>query len=109
MVERLRPTRTPSQNFFQQCLWQRTIIKSTVSRGPLDGVMFERALRTIGTARDAILVAATAAYAAGYVTWALIAWLNNLPPLPLIDAQYLAAGLFPLLSGATFIIIARKL
>ena len=52
-------------------------------------------------------MSATAAYSAGYITWALIAWLNKLPQLPLLDTQYLTAGVLPLLFGAIVILSGR--
>jgi len=43
--------------------------------------------------RDAFLVIAGLLYLLGYIVWSVHAWRNNLGLLPLLDAQYLLAGL----------------
>jgi hypothetical protein len=70
---------------------------------------FLNILENLGKARDGLLVLITCTYLLGYCVWAYIAWRNGLPPLPLLDAQYLAAGLLPLLVVAVAIFFVRSL
>ncbi len=52
-------------------------------------------VRRIGVLRDGLIVLATGIYLLGYASWALYAWTNGLGPIPALDAQYFAAGMFP--------------
>jgi hypothetical protein len=54
-------------------------------------------VRRLGSYRDGILVAASLVYGTGYVAWAIVAWREGIGPIPVLDAQYFAAGLPPLL------------
>jgi hypothetical protein len=54
-------------------------------------------VKHIGDLRDGLLVCATLLYGLGYFVWSLNAWQNNLGLLPLIESQYLVAGVVPAL------------
>jgi len=54
-------------------------------------------LERLGILRDGLLVLVSAIYLLGYVTWSIISWRNGMGPLPLLDAQYLIAGVAPAL------------
>jgi hypothetical protein len=48
-------------------------------------------------ARDRVLLFGSMAYLLGYAVWMSVAYRENLGPLPLVQTQYLVAGLIPLL------------
>lgn len=52
-----------------------------------------RLLKHLGGLRDGILVVVSLVYIIGYCVWSVLAWRHNLGPLPVLDAQYFAAGL----------------
>src|SRR5687768_7347637 len=58
----------------------------------VEGRVTDRLTR-LGRARDGLLVGATALYALGYAVWALHAARNGLGLLPVLQVQYLVAGL----------------
>ena len=51
--------------------------------------------KRLGEIRDSLLVLASALYFLGYLSWAFYAWEHKLGLLPVLDAQYFAAGVFP--------------
>jgi hypothetical protein len=54
--------------------------------------------------RDLTLVAVTATYVPGFLSWSIYAWYSGLGFAPALDAQYIMAGIIPLailaISGA---------
>ncbi len=68
-------------------------------------------LQLLGSLRDTSLLLTGGAYAAGFVVWSVVAFAGDFPPPPVLDAQYFAAGVVPvLLVVATlyFVVLARK-
>jgi hypothetical protein len=57
----------------------------------------ENLVRWVGGLRDGLIVLATVVYVLGYACWAVHARLNELGPIPALDAQYFIAGAFPAL------------
>lgn len=53
--------------------------------------------------RDFIIILGALVYLVGYVVWALIAWKENLGPIPALDTQYFVAGV-PTVIAITFFI-----
>jgi hypothetical protein len=47
--------------------------------------------------RDLVLVVAALTYPIGFLIWSIHAWKQDLGLLPVINSQYIMAGLFPLL------------
>lgn len=66
-------------------------------------------LARLGQWRDGLLVAAGAIYTAGYAVWSCLVWQAQLGPLPLVDAQYFAAGVPPIMAGVVAAGVIRTL
>jgi hypothetical protein len=66
-------------------------------------------LVNVGKLRDGFLVIVTLVYITGYVAWSYIAWTNGLGALPVLDAQYLIAGMPPILTALIVFTIIRFL
>lgn len=66
-------------------------------------------IENVGKLRDGFLVIVTIVYITGYVAWSYIAWTNGLGTLPVLDAQYLIAGIPPILTALIVFIIIRFL
>ncbi|MDO8947911.1 MAG: hypothetical protein Q7U88_12250 [Desulfocapsaceae bacterium] len=66
-------------------------------------------IENVGKLRDGFLVIVTIFYITGYVAWSYIAWTNGLGALPVLDAQYLIAGIPPILTALLVFIIIRFL
>ena len=64
-------------------------------------------LEKLGQVRDGLLVLLSTLYGAGYLAWALFAWIHELGPLPAVDAQYFMAGFPPLLLFLGTFFLAR--
>lgn len=72
--------------------------------------IFAGRLRQLGDYRDAVLVCASFVYLLGYVSWAFYAGRYGLGMVPVLDAQYLVAGLVPtLIVGVAAILVAMQL
>lgn len=63
----------------------------------------------LGEVRDSLLVLASVLYFLGYLSWAFYAWEHQLGLLPVLDAQYFAAGVFPALIILGFCIFVKLL
>ncbi|MBI4426297.1 MAG: hypothetical protein HY567_01865 [Candidatus Kerfeldbacteria bacterium] len=66
-------------------------------------------LRGLGHYRDGILVAASAVYGVGYLTYSLYAFAYNLGFLPALQSQYLMAGVVPTILLLVFLQFGRWL
>ena len=66
-------------------------------------------IKRIGDLRDGLLVLTTCVYIAGYLSWTSYAFENNLGPIPALDAQFLSAGLVPVMVIVTFYYSTRIL
>lgn len=62
-------------------------------------------IQDLGNIRDGLLVSVGLIYILGYMVWSVLAWRHNLGPLPVLDAQYFAAGLPPLLAVLTVVLL----
>src|SRR5215211_3565107 len=65
--------------------------------------------KRLGEIRDSLLVLASGLNFLGYLSWAFYAWEHKLGLLPVLDAQYFAAGVFPALIVLVFCSIVRVL
>lgn len=63
--------------------------------------------KTLGERRDALLLGAGALYLLGYLTWALYGLMNGIGFIPVLDAQYFAAGILPAILLGIFVIAIR--
>jgi hypothetical protein len=63
--------------------------------------------KRITAARDIILVGAGAAYVIGFLVWSYNAWREHIGLLPAVQAQYIAAGLVPLLLVSYIPLVAK--
>ncbi len=63
----------------------------------------------LGEIRDSLLVLASGLYFLGYLSWAFYAWEHQLGLLPVLDAQYFAAGVFPAVILLIFGLLVRWL
>ena len=63
--------------------------------------------KTLGERRDALLLGAGALYLLGYLTWALYGLMNDVGFIPVLDAQYFAAGILPAILLSVFIVAIR--
>lgn len=63
--------------------------------------------KTLGERRDALLLGAGALYLLGYLTWALYGLMNDIGFIPVLDAQYFAAGILPAILLSIFIVAIR--
>ena len=66
-----------------------------------------RRFRQLGVYRDSFLVTASVVYLLGYVSWAHYAATNGLGMVPVLDAQYLVAGLIPALIAIITVRLVR--
>jgi hypothetical protein len=69
----------------------------------------EHPLQHLGRIRDGLLVIGALLYGFGYASWAAYAWLNNLGPMPGLDAQYFVAGIPILLFIILGLVISKIL
>jgi gamma-glutamylcyclotransferase len=65
-------------------------------------------LEKLGKARDGLLVLGGGLYVTGYGVWSYVAWRSHLGPLPVLEAQYIIAGI-PLAVVACSVLLAIKL
>lgn len=58
-------------------------------------------LKNLGGLRDGLLVLVSLVYVLGFSVWSVVAWINNLGALPVLDAQYFTAGLPPFMAAVS--------
>lgn len=63
--------------------------------------------KTLGERRDALLLGAGALYLLGYLTWALYGLVNDIGFIPVLDAQYFAAGILPAVLLSILVVAIR--
>ena len=65
--------------------------------------------KTLGERRDGLLIGAAGLYLLGYLTWALYGLLNGIGFIPVLDAQYFAAGIVPAILIGLLLLIFKFL